>query len=216
MSFMVVALGFPYQGFLASITRDEFERGAVGLGILSSATAVGALIATLGVATLTNHRHVWRMQALAGLAFGVSLVAFGLSPTFVIGLVTAFFVGGTASAFQSLNSALAMMLSEARYYGRVQALMGLSYLPAARHHRRRDRHPRDAGADGPRLDRLDRRAGAGGPQHRRGGRHAAPPHGDPPRAVRAAGRTRRRRGVSQARGSGRAGGPLSGARSGQR
>jgi MFS family permease len=127
MSFMVVALGFPYQGFLASITRDEFERGAVGLGILSSATAVGALIATLGVATLTNHRHVWRMQALAGLAFGVSLVAFGLSPTFVIGLVTAFFVGGTASAFQSLNSALAMMLSEARYYGRVQALMGLSW-----------------------------------------------------------------------------------------
>jgi predicted MFS family arabinose efflux permease len=124
---MVVALGFPYQGFLASITRDEFHRGAVGLGVLSSATAVGALIATLGVATLTNHRHVWRMQALAGLAFGASLVAFGFSPTFVIGLVTAFLVGGTASAFQSLNSALSMMLSEARYYGRVQALMGLSW-----------------------------------------------------------------------------------------
>ena len=41
MSFLVVAIGFPYQGFLASITRDEFNRGAIGLGLLSSMTAVG-------------------------------------------------------------------------------------------------------------------------------------------------------------------------------
>ncbi|MGH2587780.1 MAG: MFS transporter, partial [Dehalococcoidia bacterium] len=49
MSFVVVAVGFPYQGFLASITRDEFNRGALGLGILSSMTAIGALTATLVV-----------------------------------------------------------------------------------------------------------------------------------------------------------------------
>jgi MFS family permease len=127
MSFVVVAIGFPYQGFLASITKDEFHRGAVGLGILSSATAVGALLATLVVASLTHHRQVWRMQALAGVAFGGALVAFGLAPTFAIGLAVAFFVGATASAFQSLNSALSMMLAEPRYYGRVQALMGLSW-----------------------------------------------------------------------------------------
>jgi MFS family permease len=127
MSFLVVALGFPYQGFLASITRDEFDRGAIGLGLLSSMTAVGALAATLSVATLTAHRHVWQMQALAGIAFGLSLVAFGAAPSFATGLLIALCVGATASAFQSLNSALTMTLTEPRYFGRVQALMGLSW-----------------------------------------------------------------------------------------
>jgi predicted MFS family arabinose efflux permease len=127
MSFLVVAIGFPYQGFLASITRDEFNRGAIGLGLLSSMTAIGALAATLSVATLTAHKHVWQMQALAGVAFGLSLIAFGASPSFGTGLIIALSVGATASAFQSLNSALTMTLTEPRYFGRVQALMGLSW-----------------------------------------------------------------------------------------
>ncbi|MGH2585694.1 MAG: MFS transporter, partial [Dehalococcoidia bacterium] len=127
MSFVVVAIGFPYQGFLASITSEEFGRGAVGLGILSSMTAVGALAATLVVASLTGHRHVWRMQALAGIAVGAALVAFGAAPSFPIGLLVAIAVGATASGFQSLNNALTMTLAEPRYYGRVQALMGMSW-----------------------------------------------------------------------------------------
>jgi MFS family permease len=127
MSFLVVALGFPYQGFLASITREEFGRGAAGLGLLSSMTAVGALVATLAVATLTAHRHVWQMQALAGIAFGSALIGFGAAPSFATGLLIALAVGATASAFQSLNSALAMTLTEPRYFGRVQALLGLSW-----------------------------------------------------------------------------------------
>jgi predicted MFS family arabinose efflux permease len=127
MSFFVVALGFPYQGFLASVARDEFHVGATGLGGLSSLAAVGALAATLWVANLTGHRHAWRIQALAGAGFGVSLILFALSPNFVIGLVTILFLGALASAFQSLNNALTMVLAERQYYGRVQALMGVSW-----------------------------------------------------------------------------------------
>jgi len=126
-SFMVVAFAFPYQGFLASVTSDVFNRGAVSLGLLSSFAAIGALIATLAVATLTGHRHVWRIQTACGIGFGASLIAFGLAPSFPLSLLTIFFVGASASAFQSLNNALTMMLTEPRYYGRVQALMGISW-----------------------------------------------------------------------------------------
>jgi hypothetical protein len=105
-SFMVVAFASPYQGFLASVTADVFHRGAVSLGLLSSLAAVGALIATLVVATLTGHRHVFRMQAVCGVGFGASLIAFGLAPSFPIALLAIFLVGATASAFQSLNNAL--------------------------------------------------------------------------------------------------------------
>ena len=127
MSFMVVAFAFPYQGFLASVTSVEFNRGALALGLLSSLAAVGALAATLWVATVTGHRHAWRIQAAAGAGFGVALIAFGYAPTFAVGLAAIFFVGAFASAFQSLNNALTMTLTEPHYYGRVQALMGLSW-----------------------------------------------------------------------------------------
>jgi MFS family permease len=127
MSFFVVALGFPYQGFLASVARDEFHVGATGLGGLSSLAAVGALAATLWVANLTGHRHAWRIQTLAGAGFGISLILFALSPNFVAGLISILFLGALASAFQSLNNALTMVLAERQYYGRVQALMGLSW-----------------------------------------------------------------------------------------
>jgi MFS family permease len=126
-SFTVVALSFPYQGFLPSVTAQAFHRGAAALGVLSSLAAAGALVASLSVAALTGHRHAWRMQALAGIAFGVSLIGFGYAPSFAAGLVLIFFVGAFASGFQSLNNALAMTLAEPRYYGRVQALLGLSW-----------------------------------------------------------------------------------------
>ncbi len=127
MSFGVVSLAFPYQGFLASVAKSEFHRGAVALGALSSAAAVGALGATLVVAGLTGHRHVWRMQSLSGIAFGVALIAFGFTPRFELALLAILLVGAFASAFQSLNNALAMTLSEPRYYGRVQALLGIGW-----------------------------------------------------------------------------------------
>lgn len=127
MSFFVVALAFPYQGFLASVARSEFGKGAAGLGGLSSLAAVGALAATLWVAALTTHRHAWRIQALAGAGFGAALILFSAAPGFAVGLAAILFVGALASAFQSLNNALTMMLTERRYYGRVQALMGLSW-----------------------------------------------------------------------------------------
>jgi MFS family permease len=127
MSFLVVALAFPYQGFLPSITSQAFHRGAAALGALSSLAAAGALVASLSVAALTGHRHAWKIQAAAGIAFGVALAGFGFAPSFAAGLALIFLVGAFASGFQSLNNALTMTLAEPRYYGRVQALMGLSW-----------------------------------------------------------------------------------------
>ena len=127
MSFFVVMLGFPYQGFLASVAKSEFGQGATGLGWMSSVAAVGALAATLWAASLTASKRVWQIQTVAGIIFGASLVAFAASPNFVTGLATIFVIGAAASAFQALNNALTMMLTERAYYGRIQAIMSMSW-----------------------------------------------------------------------------------------
>ena len=126
-SFIVVALAFPYTGFLPSVARSVFGRGALGLGAMSALAAVGALAATLAAATLTAHKRAWRLQTFTGVAFAVTLVVFAFAPSFPMALLAILFVGFFASGFQSLNSALTMTLAEKHYYGRVQALMGLNW-----------------------------------------------------------------------------------------
>lgn len=127
MSFMVVALAFPYQGFLASVVRSVYDRGSLALGILSSLSAVGALAATLAVATLTGHRRACQIVVGTGIGFGLMLIAFAGAPNFLVALLIIPFVGAFASAFQSLSNGLTMMLTDKQYYGRVQALLGMSW-----------------------------------------------------------------------------------------
>lgn len=126
-SFAVVMIGFPYQSFLPSIAKDVYHRDASGLGALSSVAAVGAVLATLFVATYAEHRRAWSVQPLLALGFAVSLIGLGLAPNFIFGLVAMVFVGALASAFQSLNNSLTMSYTDAQYQGRVQSISMLSW-----------------------------------------------------------------------------------------
>jgi predicted MFS family arabinose efflux permease len=127
MSFTVVAFAFPYIGFLPSVVRGLYGKGAFALGVLSSVSAAGALLATLAAAGLTGHRRVWYLQAGAGAAFALSLSAFALAPSFVVALAIVFFLGAFGGGFQALNNALTMTLADQSYYGRIQAMVGLNW-----------------------------------------------------------------------------------------
>ncbi|MGI8925329.1 MAG: MFS transporter [Tepidiformaceae bacterium] len=125
-SFAVVMVGFPYQSFLPSIAEEVYGVGAGGLGALSSVSAVGAVAATIVVASITQRRS-FVLQPLAGIGFGLSLIAFGAAPSFLTGMIVIVFVGGLASAFQSLNNSLVMTLTDYDYHGRVQSMNMLSW-----------------------------------------------------------------------------------------
>lgn len=127
VSFAVVMLGFPYQSFLPSVAADVYRVGSTGLGALSSLAAVGAVAATVIVATLADHPRAWYAQPLAGISFGASLVLLGLVDRFALGMATILFVGGLAAAFQSLNNSLTMMLTDHEYHGRVQSMTMMSW-----------------------------------------------------------------------------------------
>lgn len=127
MSFAVVMIGFPYQSFLPSIAVDVYDVGEIGLGLLSSAGAIGAVAATVVVATYAGHPRAPVLQPLAGILFGVSLVVLGGTAAFIPGLIVMVAVGGLASAFQSLNNSLTMTYTEQDYHGRVQSISMLSW-----------------------------------------------------------------------------------------
>lgn len=126
-SFVVVMFAFPYVAFLPTLAEEAFDVGASGYGLLSGASAVGALLASLFIASRADGPRAWRMQTLAGLGFGVGIVLLAISPTFPVALAAILFTGAASSAFQSLNNALVLGASEPAYHGRIQSLMMLSF-----------------------------------------------------------------------------------------
>ncbi len=126
-SLFVIMLGFPYQSFMPALAKAEFGVGATQLGLLSSVAAVGAVAATIFVASYAGHRRAWSISSLCGAGFAIALIALGLAPNYITGLIVMVFVGGLASGFQSMNSSLCMQMTDAGFTGRVQSINGLAF-----------------------------------------------------------------------------------------
>jgi MFS family permease len=126
-SFVVVMAAFPYIAFLPTLAEEIFDVGPSGYGIMSGASAIGALAASIFIASRADGPSVWRIQAAAGALFGVAVAVLGWAPSFAVALVVILGTGAASSAFQSLNNALVLSNSEPGYHGRVQSLMMLSF-----------------------------------------------------------------------------------------
>jgi MFS family permease len=72
---------------LPVFARTILHTGPLGLGILRSATAVGALAGGVWVAKRPLKRHAGRTLLLVVGAFGISIVVFGLSHSFALSFV---------------------------------------------------------------------------------------------------------------------------------
>jgi MFS family permease len=127
VSFAVVMLAMPYQAFLPSLASDIYGVGAGGLGVLTSATAVGAVIATVFVAAFASHDRAWAVAPFLGFAFCLALVGLGFVDSFILGLGVLVLVGGFAAAFQSLNNSLTITYTDRAYHGRVQSMTMMSW-----------------------------------------------------------------------------------------
>ena len=126
-SFLVVMVAFPYVAFLPQVADDIYDVGASGYGVLSAISAVGAVGVSLFAARRSGNRDAFRIQNVSGFGFGIGLLLLAVAPGYVAGLGAVFVIGAAASAFQSMNNALALGISDFEYHGRIQSLMMLSF-----------------------------------------------------------------------------------------
>lgn len=122
---------FPYIQFLNIFARDILEIGAQGLGVLTAASGVGAVVGSLMMASRT-FRHgdgLRQIRIIVVYALGVIGIAFSTSlwltlPLLVMGGV----LGGT---YMSTNNALLQLRIEDDVRGRVMAtyMMTFGLLP---------------------------------------------------------------------------------------
>jgi MFS family permease len=126
LSFGVVLIGFPHLAFLPTLAEDVFDAGSTGFGLLTTSSAIGAVVATISLAGIAAGL-LDRIQAAAGVAFGISIVLLGLAPGFATAVVVMFLVGATSAAFQALNNSLILSTAPVEYHGRVQSLLMLGF-----------------------------------------------------------------------------------------
>ncbi len=115
-------LTFPYQrllpGFVAEVLSSDSDQAAVRLGLLLTATAVGALGGSLVVASLPN-QHRGKLVIASVLLFGAALLAFSMSTVFYLSLGIVAFMGIGQASRQALNNILIQTHTSNEYRGRI-------------------------------------------------------------------------------------------------
>jgi MFS family permease len=126
MALLLFILAQPYQQvFVPLIALNVLNIGPAGAGWMLALTGVGALIGSLGMASIRRLRR--RGLVLMGLLviFGLALVLLSQSRWFFLSAIALILAGGMTTTYNSLNTSLLLEQSPQKFHGRVMSLMSL-------------------------------------------------------------------------------------------
>lgn len=126
-AFAVLMFGFSYLTFIPALVEGEFGLGDQEVGFLTSAASVGALLAALWVAGVADSPKIPLIMSIAGVSFGLMIIALGTAPQFLAAVGFAVLGGAGTTIFQTLSNTLALTASTSEFQGRVQSIMQLGF-----------------------------------------------------------------------------------------
>jgi len=128
---VVSLLGVPFSVLLPVFATDVLGGGAKSLGLLVSASGLGALCAALYLASRETVRGLSRVITFAALLFGVSLLVFSVSRVMWLSLIALVFAGfGMMLQMASSNTFLQTVVDDDKR-GRVLSLYTMAYIGIA-------------------------------------------------------------------------------------
>jgi MFS family permease len=120
--------GVPFVVLLPLFADGIFQRGAPGLGLLTAAIGVGALLGAVFLAGRRSAEGVGVVAGAGSLLFGAALFAFSFSRSFPLSLFLAAFAGcGMMTAFASANTRMQSLTTEAMR-GRVMSFFSMTFM----------------------------------------------------------------------------------------
>ncbi|MEP6722186.1 MAG: MFS transporter [Variovorax sp.] len=102
--------------------KDILNTGPWGLGLLRGAPAVGALVMSIVLTRRPIERHVGRTLLAAVAAFGLCMVVFGISRSFLVSLVALAISGGADMVNVVIRQTLVQLETPDEMRGRVSAV----------------------------------------------------------------------------------------------
>ncbi|MFL6245557.1 MAG: MFS transporter [Thermoanaerobaculia bacterium] len=120
--------GMPYSVLMPVFADRIFHSGARGLGILMGAAGIGALFGSIALATRSSVRGLGRWVAVSCAAFGVSLLAFGFSRSFMMSAAILVCAGGTVMVQMASSNTLIQSMVPDELRGRVMAVYSMMFM----------------------------------------------------------------------------------------
>ena len=127
LAFVTTFLGMGYFVLMPAFVVEALEGGSGALGLLLSVSGVGALVGSIGLASLGNPRRKGALFLGAALTMALGVLAFSLSRDLVLASAMMLVVGFTTSIFMSTNMAILQLLSSPEMYGRVMSISMMSW-----------------------------------------------------------------------------------------
>lgn len=122
LSALSAIFGRSYQSLLPAFGRDIWHAGPQGYGLLLSAAGAGALIGAFGLASIKGLNHQGAVMLGGGFIFSLSLIAFSLSPYFILGLLLLVIAGVTSTVFSTIIATFIQLSVPNEMRGRVMSL----------------------------------------------------------------------------------------------
>jgi len=123
--------GIPFVTFLPVFAEDILKVGARGLGFLAGFSGLGSLSAALSIAFIGDIKRKGQFMFIAGLTFGVSLLAFSLSKGYSLSCLALVFTGWGIVSFLAVGNSFIQLSVPDALRGRVMSVYALVFLGVA-------------------------------------------------------------------------------------
>lgn len=117
---------FPYMTLLSVFARDVLQQGPLGLGLMSTASGIGAFLGLMLINVVRRRVGNGWIYGLGSLWMCVMLFGFALSKVYGVSLVLLFCAGMGISCFGTMQSAIILITASDEMRSRVMGLLVLA------------------------------------------------------------------------------------------
>ena len=127
MAFIPLTFGLPYMNLMPVFASEVLGRSETGYGLLMAMTGLGALIATLVIASLGDFRRKGMLLFGLALGFGVMLGFFSISHSYPLSLAILVGAGAGGAGYMAVNNTLLQSNVPLRILGRVMSIYMITF-----------------------------------------------------------------------------------------
>ncbi len=125
---LISLFSIPYNILMPAFAKDIFHGDASTLGFLSAAAGLGAVVGALFTGSHKNVEKLGQWIIAGCILFGVSLIIFGFSKSFILSLCMLTLVGFGSMVLLTGSSTLVQTLVDEDKRGRVMSILIMAFL----------------------------------------------------------------------------------------
>jgi MFS family permease len=127
MAFVPLVFGLPYMNLMPAFADKVLGQGEFGYAMLLVMAGVGALVASLSIASLGDFRRKGWLLLASALVFGITLALFSISHSYPLSLAIIAVVGAGGTGYMAVNNTLIQSNVPKRILGRVMSIYMITF-----------------------------------------------------------------------------------------